>query len=178
MFHGATFRRWNLRRNTPDMNQCPPLAGSAARGLRAEHISLLIAVAALTAAIILAGTDAASPTMDLSRGVYSILSGVFVIGWSGWLAGSAGRCTRRTIETETAAVRADVAELHTEVAGLRAAVADLTAELCRSRRQRPIGSTYRSVAGQGDTVALQQAVDPEALAAAQRIHLRLLNGHH
>lgn len=131
---------------------------------------LALGAATLTADIVLCAFDQLTHA-DFSRGMYSILTGLFVVGLSGWLLTAAeGRVHRGQ-----AATRQQIAELAAAIERL-----DTNQQDQRNAHPRCVGRTYVSQAAVGHStptpVPAAGLIDAETVAAAERISLRLLQG--
>lgn len=144
---------------------------------------VLFAVTLSVAAVAVAFEHVAR--VQVARGMYAILAGLMVIGGTGWtIAWSVARAeerVRRRVEDEMAELREEVARAGHRMAELTIQVEALTRAVAQSRPSSgPSAHRYVSgsaaVAAQGDTVPLNQAVDPAAADALRRLNVRLLQG--
>lgn len=154
---------------------------------RTEYGYLVLGSTALASAIVLCAVDHLADA-DFSRGLYSILTGLFVLGGGGWVVRSGDSQRSRNLVAGLNELRGDLAASANDVAKLTARVEGLAAAVAQSRMTyRPPGpprvdlghryvSTTAATALQNDTVPVNPVVDPATADALRRVNIRLLHG--
>lgn len=147
-------------------DQPPPIPGPAQ--LCPEHVSLGLAIVAITTSTVALAVEQLTAVV-VFRGAYSVLAGLFVAGFVGWVVGAAERRVRRELGGAVAELTTELAELRKQVTQQR--ITYLPAPRRHGEGQRYIGSVAveRTSPVDQDTIGL----DPECIDAARRITSRL-----